>query len=340
MWELHDHRHYTGSKMASGWRSTARSGSPRRESCPAVHGRWREERDASARLDRGALLVGGARCLRRLAGQGEPRRGAPARRAAWATRSSERFDSTVDVIRERLGGRRPGCSTGRASTMREEGAFVACSFWLVEAWRDCGRVDEAARRSSRSSRTRTTSGSLRGDRPGERRVPRQLPAGAEPPGPRSMLRGDPGSRGAGASATAGAAHVERRGDEREVRERLREVAEQALRLRVVLLAKQADVVREAEQPLEQLVRLVVPAEQLVAVDEPERARQEHALARPAARRRRPRACGSGATKPSCSRSRSIAVDRAAHARVGCGKEADERDQRAGSRRAPASRRTA
>src|SRR3954469_3700266 len=74
-------------------------------------------------------------------------------------------------------------------------------------------------------------------------------------------------------------NVERRRDERKVRERLREVPEQALLLRVVLLGEEADVVREIDQLLEQRVRFVMPAQQLVAVDEPERAREEDALSR-------------------------------------------------------------
>ena len=48
-----------------------------------------------------------------------------------------------------------------------------------------------------------------------------------------------------------------RTDEREVRERLREVPELTPRDGVVLLGEQADVVAEVEQPLEQLARLVV-----------------------------------------------------------------------------------
>src|SRR3954468_7245440 len=73
-------------------------------------------------------------------------------------------------------------------------------------------------------------------------------------------------------------HVERGRDEREVGERLREVPEQALLLRVVLLGEEADVVREADQLLEQRMRLAVPAEKLVAVDEPERTGEEDAFA--------------------------------------------------------------
>src|SRR5438067_4749177 len=66
--------------------------------------------------------------------------------------------------------------------------------------------------------------------------------------------------------------------EREVRERLGEVPEQPLRARVVLLGHQAEVVAEVDESPEELVRLVEAAEQRVAVAEPERARQEHALA--------------------------------------------------------------
>src|SRR6185437_637495 len=68
--------------------------------------------------------------------------------------------------------------------------------------------------------------------------------------------------------------VEGRVDEREMRERLGKVAEQALRLGVVLLCKQADVVREPHEPLEERARLFASSGQHVTVDEPERERQE------------------------------------------------------------------
>src|SRR5919201_3407456 len=73
-------------------------------------------------------------------------------------------------------------------------------------------------------------------------------------------------------------HVERRVHEREVRERLREVSEQAPGLRVVFLREQTHVVRERQEPFEQRMRLRVPAEKLVAVDEPEGAREKDTLA--------------------------------------------------------------
>src|SRR5579864_2021167 len=74
-------------------------------------------------------------------------------------------------------------------------------------------------------------------------------------------------------------HVERRVDEREVRERLREIAELTLRSRIVFLREEPDVVGEADETIEERHRLVAAAEQLEAVDEPERARKEDALAR-------------------------------------------------------------
>ena len=94
--------------------------------------------------------------------------------------------------------------------------------------------------------------------------------------------------------------VVRRVDEADVRERLREVAEQPLRRRVVLLGEQADVVARAPSSRSNSARASSrAAEQRERVDEPERARQER---RPR-RRGRPStssvaACGSAATKPS------------------------------------------
>ena len=69
------------------------------------------------------------------------------------------------------------------------------------------------------------------------------------------------------------------GDERQVRERLREVAEHPARDRVVLLGDQAEVVAQAEEPREERARLVGAADQREVRGVPERARQEDALAR-------------------------------------------------------------
>jgi GH15 family glucan-1,4-alpha-glucosidase len=64
-------------------------------------------------------------------------------RMRWDRVSPERLRRTVDVIREQLdaGG---GLLWRRTGNIDREGAFAACSFWLVEALARRGDVDEAA----------------------------------------------------------------------------------------------------------------------------------------------------------------------------------------------------
>src|SRR6266487_6384034 len=73
--------------------------------------------------------------------------------------------------------------------------------------------------------------------------------------------------------------IERRIDERDVRKRLREVAELASRPRVPFLGQQAELGAQVEQPLEDLLRLVEPSLQGEVVSKPERAGKECAFAR-------------------------------------------------------------
>src|SRR5690348_13455070 len=68
-------------------------------------------------------------------------------------------------------------------------------------------------------------------------------------------------------------------DQGDVRERLREVADQPAAADVVLLGEEADVVAQREQSLEELPRLVAAAGQREIVGEPERAGQKRPLAR-------------------------------------------------------------
>ncbi|HVM17515.1 MAG TPA: glycoside hydrolase family 15 protein [Gaiellaceae bacterium] len=59
----------------------------------------------------------------------------------YSPEGDERLSTTIDALRERLGA---GPLLYRADDLRdEEGAFVACSFWLVSALAHVGRVDEA-----------------------------------------------------------------------------------------------------------------------------------------------------------------------------------------------------
>src|ERR1700750_1281511 len=67
--------------------------------------------------------------------------------------------------------------------------------------------------------------------------------------------------------------------QRYMRERLREVPQQALADRVVLLAQEADVVGQDQQPLEEGGGFVASAGQHEVVGQPERAGEEATLAR-------------------------------------------------------------
>jgi GH15 family glucan-1,4-alpha-glucosidase len=144
IWELPDREHYTMSKVAAWtaidralrlaeqgelpddrldtWRETAAEiRAFVEQEC------WSETRGAYAmhagsdRLDASVLRVS---------------------RMNYLDTRGERFNSTIDRIRTELSGGGP--LLYRYSGQRlEEGAFVACSFWLVEALARAGRLDEA-----------------------------------------------------------------------------------------------------------------------------------------------------------------------------------------------------
>ena len=145
IWELHDHRHYTCSKMAS-WMAFDRAVKlSEAGELPAVHAdRWRDERDAVERfVERHAWSDELRAYVEYPSTRTSTRPLLRGARNGWPRVNSERFDSTIDVTRERLdaGG---GLLYRTTRTMHEEGAFVACSFWLAEALARCGRVDDAA----------------------------------------------------------------------------------------------------------------------------------------------------------------------------------------------------
>ncbi len=144
IWEIDDPlRHHTRSKV-SAWTALRRArelhargeitaGQPRRwaiveqEIARWVHRHcWDERRrtflaagDGSGDLDAATLLLG---------------------RAGFAGR--ERMSGTIDAVRRELGAGGP--LLWRTTGLRgREGAFLACSFWLVDALAGCGRRDEA-----------------------------------------------------------------------------------------------------------------------------------------------------------------------------------------------------
>jgi GH15 family glucan-1,4-alpha-glucosidase len=145
IWELGDTRHYTQSKLAC-WlaldRALELAGGGE---LPADRmAGWRRER---ARLER--FL--GERCWapqRRAyvrAADGDDLDAAVllASRGSFLEDQPERFGATIDAIRAGLGA--GGALLYRYTGMSEqEGAFVACSFWLAEALARAGRDEEAA----------------------------------------------------------------------------------------------------------------------------------------------------------------------------------------------------
>ena len=64
-------------------------------------------------------------------------------RGAWLRDQPERFNATIDAVRRELGA--GNSLVYRYSGMHEqEGAFLACSFWVADALARAGRVEEAA----------------------------------------------------------------------------------------------------------------------------------------------------------------------------------------------------
>jgi GH15 family glucan-1,4-alpha-glucosidase len=145
IWELEDDAQYTQGKLAS-WLAFTHAAelADAGEVAGAHAARWRGEAAAVERYVR-------ERCW-------SERRGAYARAAGsdeldaavlLATRGSfmeaepERLGATVDAIRSELGAGGP-LVYRFSGAAQDEGAFLACSFWVVEALAQVGRGDEAA----------------------------------------------------------------------------------------------------------------------------------------------------------------------------------------------------
>jgi GH15 family glucan-1,4-alpha-glucosidase len=144
IWELDEQRHYTQSKMSS-WLALHRALQLASDGqLPDDRaGRWRSERDAlrefidtdcfdaargiwkrdakTSELDAAVLLVGGM---------------------DYVPPEDPRLHATIDAIRDELG--RGPLLYRYSGVEKEEGCFLACSFWLVEALARSGRKDEAA----------------------------------------------------------------------------------------------------------------------------------------------------------------------------------------------------
>ena len=142
MWELDEHRHYTGSKIAV-WTAFDRAVRLAEEGqLPDRHVRqWREQRERLHNWIEEHAWSDELGAYRGRAGE-EKLDAAVLRAARQGWPEEERLRHTVDAIREQLGAA-PGLIYRTSEHAGEEGAFVACSFWIAEALARLGRVDEA-----------------------------------------------------------------------------------------------------------------------------------------------------------------------------------------------------
>ena len=145
IWELDDHRDYTAS-LISTWMAFDRAlrlvdvGD-----LPGAHAeRWRKERARVAEFVEEHCWSDDAGAYTEYAGaDGIDAALLRAARMGWAQVAPERLSRTIATVREQLdaGNGLLYRTTRHAGT---EGAFVACSFWLVESLARTGRVDESA----------------------------------------------------------------------------------------------------------------------------------------------------------------------------------------------------
>ena len=145
IWELDEHRHWTSSRL-SVWMALDRAVMlVEAGQLPGTHAqRWRDERERVRAFveercwseELGAYAASpaadgmlDAAVLRMV-------------RMGWSSVPADRTARTVDAIRDRLAAGGP-LLWRTTEHVGQEGAFVACSFWLVEALARLGRVGEA-----------------------------------------------------------------------------------------------------------------------------------------------------------------------------------------------------
>jgi GH15 family glucan-1,4-alpha-glucosidase len=215
MWELDESRHYTASKIAV-WMALDRAlDLAAKGHVPDDHvPQWREQHqrlhawiEKSCWSDELGSYCGWA---------GEESLDAGVLRAVrMGYLERDRLSRTVDTIRERLSAG-PGLLYRTTEHVGQEGAFVACSFWAVEALARLGRIDEACETMEQilpygndlglfSEEIDPESGELRGNFPqGLSHLALVNAAGAIDDAQKEAAATD-GSRADGASAKAGAA---------------------------------------------------------------------------------------------------------------------------------------
>jgi GH15 family glucan-1,4-alpha-glucosidase len=142
MWELNEIRQYTGSKMEV-WTALDRAiALAESGELPARHvDHWREERDRVHAWIEANAWSEALGAYRGWGGEDELD-AAVLRVVRQAYPEPERLGRTVDAVCEHLDAG-PGLIFRTSEHCGQEGAFVACSFWVAEALARLGRVDEA-----------------------------------------------------------------------------------------------------------------------------------------------------------------------------------------------------
>ncbi|HZD86577.1 MAG TPA: glycoside hydrolase family 15 protein [Gaiellaceae bacterium] len=142
MWELHHYRHYTGGKVGA-WMALDRAVHLAEDGhLPERHvPQWREQRERLHAWIEGNCWSDELGAYRGWAGE-ESLDASVLRAVRSGYPEPERLGRTVDVVRERLGAG-PGLVYRSSEHVGQEGAFVACSFWVAEALARLGRVEEA-----------------------------------------------------------------------------------------------------------------------------------------------------------------------------------------------------
>ena len=142
MWELDEHRHYTSSKIAV-WMALDRAVRLAEDGqLPDSHvPQWREQRNRLHAWVEESCWSDELGAYRGWAGEDSLDSGV-LRGVRMGYPERDRLGRTIDTIRERLAAG-PGLIYRTSEHVGEEGAFVACSFWVVEALTRLGRVDEA-----------------------------------------------------------------------------------------------------------------------------------------------------------------------------------------------------
>jgi len=142
MWELDEHRHYTASKIAA-WTAFDRALRLADEGqLPDTHVlQWREQRRRIHAWIEEKCWSEELGAYRGWAGE-ESLDAGLLRGLRMEYPEREHLERTVDTIRECLAAA-PGLVYRTSEHVGQEGAFVACSFWVVEALARLGRVDQA-----------------------------------------------------------------------------------------------------------------------------------------------------------------------------------------------------